>query len=283
MGGKSHSADWIISHFPKHDCYVEPFTGAAWILLAKTPSAIEVMNDINGDLMNFWTVLRDHTSELVAKVAFTPYSRALYENLREKWRSGQRPESKLERAYEWYVLIRQSFSGILFTGWSHGKDKSWVSPAKKWINAASRLVEVADRLSTVQLECQDFREVIETYDSAETLFYVDPPYISCPAGYYDGHVLDEQAHRDLSLLLNNVKGKVVVSYYPNPLVDELYPQHKWRRDEKQVMKHSMGITRNHSAIHRPRATELLLMNYEPTATSLPQARLPELVEATANA
>jgi DNA adenine methylase len=218
--------------------------------------------------MNFWAVLRENKDELVSKVAFTPYSRALYENLREKWRSGQRPPSKLERAWEWYVLMRQSFSGILFTGWSHGKDKSWVSPAKKWVNAANRLIEVADRLSTVQLECLDFREVVETYDSPETLFYVDPPYVNCPAAYYDGHVLDEQAHRDLSVLLNNLKGKVIVSYYPNPLLDELYPKHKWRREQKQVVVHSMGITRNHSVVHRPQATELLLMNYEPPVVQL---------------
>jgi DNA adenine methylase len=256
MGGKSYIAEWIVSHFPAHRCYVEPFGGAAWVLLAKPPSKVEIYNDINRDLVLFFKVLRDRTCEFVSKVAFTPISRALYEDLLEKWRTQGPPSDELQRAWEWFILQRQSFSGKWYAGWAHGKTRS---QAQSWLSSAALLVDVADRLMDVSLECRDFREVIEDYDSPETLFYVDPPYVESDPSYYAAGVMSWKDHIDLANLLNKVQGKVVLSYYHQPLLLRYYAS--WRREEKLVVKHSTGITKNRRAETRPRAVELLLMNF----------------------
>jgi DNA adenine methylase len=111
----------------------------------------------------------------------------------------------------------------------------------------------------VYIENLNFRECIRRYDGPETLFYCDPPYVGKEKGYPE-HPFGEQDHRDLAAILHGARGKVVLSYYPHPLIDELYPD--WRRDERQFMVSSYGITGRSKAKTKPRATELLLMNFE---------------------
>jgi len=256
IGGKSHSATWIISHFSVHHTYVEPFGGAAWVLLAKPPSPVEVFNDINQDVVLFFKVLRERTGELVSRLAFTPTSRSVYEDLIERWRREGPPADELIRAYEWFILQRQSFAGKWYAGWSHSKKRSM---GQSWISSANLLVDVADRFLDVQLECRDFREVIRDYDSPETLFYVDPPFVDTERSYYPAGTMSWPDHMDLADLLNKIKGRAVVSYYDAPLLRPKYAA--WRREEFPVVKHSQGVTKRSEQETRARAVELLLMNF----------------------
>jgi len=252
LGGKNALAPKIISLLPKHVCYVEPFGGAAHVLIQKPSSPTEVYNDINGDVVNFLMVLRDRREELYRSVATLPYSRALF----DEWRKGPAPTDRLERATRWFYINRSCVSGDMrYPGWKKGAQR-W-NAARYYRSACELLLPVGERLAFVQFECRDFRYVIENYDRPTTVFYVDPPYVD-HEGYYAGG-FTEQDHRDLAGLLSGIKGKALVSYYACGLVDELYPG--WAREEIQVAKYA------HVNVDGTRTlgTEVLLMNYQPPA------------------
>lgn len=258
IGGKHYIAKWIISHFPVYTCYVEPFGGGASVLLQKKPSKIEVYNDVDGHLCEFFEVLRDKPWELATLLTFMPYSRWLYDEWKRCAKAGCWPKNKVERVAMWFFLQRSSFDGQPFAGWSHSKKKERKSvPLAKIIVS---LIEASNRLRSVQIENKDFREVIQIYDSPETLFYCDPPYLlERKRNDYYAHGFSMKDHENLAGLLNRVKGKVCLSYYSHPFVDQYYQN--WRKDEKTVPCHSFGITKTKKVEHRPKRTELLLMNY----------------------
>ena len=257
IGSKSILADWIISHFPKHHCYCEAFAGSAKVLLAKEPSKVEVLNDINGDVVNFFQVLRDRTSELAAKAAFTPHSRQVYEVWLEEWRHDGPPEDPLEKAYRWFYLQTESFGGKLYSGWGHNAVGS--STARRWVMAVGRLVDAAERLQQVAIECMDFRDIIKTYDTPDTLFYLDPPYVDAPEDYYGGHVMTWADHLSLGTLLNQIQGKACLSYYDGPIIQKCYGH--WKKEAVKIPVFSQGVTHTAPTKERKQATELLLMNY----------------------
>lgn len=256
VGGKHFQAKWIVSHFPPHRVYVEPFGGGAHVLCRKDPktSKLEVFNDIDGNLVNFLLVARERPQELVKALETLPYSRMLF----NRWRKEPLPDDPFERAVRWFYLLRSSFSGHLGCSWCHAKRSGRNCP--HWYQSAVHLIpQLAERFRLVQIEHLDFRECIEKYDGPETLFYCDPPYIGVE-DYYR-FPFTEEDHRDLAKLLNNAQGLVALSYYPHPLVDELYPG--WHRATKVYPQRSYGVTRFSRRKTKPRATELLLMNYDP--------------------
>ncbi len=224
-GSKFRIAPWIIEHFPQHTCYVEPFAGGANVILRKQPSQIEVYNDLDGDVVNFFRVLREQTSALLRAIELTPYSRE------ELILAFERTDDPLERARRCYIRSWQSWGGNssqYHTGWryqhSNNRGKSVVDDwnADGWWAAAARLKQV-------QIECDDAVAVIERYDQASTLFYVDPPYVHKTRSErgaqsrraYKHEMTDEQ-HRALAEVLHKVKGMVVLSGYDSELYRELY-------------------------------------------------------------
>lgn len=247
FGGKSKLADDIIRLMPQHKCYVEPFGGGASVIAAKAPVLYEVYNDIDGDVVNFIMVIREDADRFTRAVGSLPYSRKLY----EQWKKEPWPEDDFERALRWFYLNR---SGIAkgnadrTTGWRHSPQ---INVARSFHNAAARVKEFSERMRYVQIECRGFREIIRVYDTPDTFFYVDPPYIGREDCYAGGFT--EQDHRDLAGLLSNIKGQVIVSYYDDALLLELYDG--WHRTELTGYVQSVGGT-------GPRqAQELLLMNY----------------------
>ncbi|MBT9169135.1 MAG: Modification methylase DpnIIA [Syntrophomonadaceae bacterium] len=262
VGGKFYLAKAIIGLFPPHKCYVEVFGGAGHVLMQKYRSPVEVYNDINGEVVNFFLQLRDRPEELKRKCELSPYSRALY----EAWKKDPLPDDPLERAARFFFLLRSSMNkGWPLTGWAHSKKKN---SASFYHSGIAQFLEVAKRLFAVQIECKDFRYIIDTYDSLETLFYCDPPYVELEHYYAGG--FNEQDHRDLAAKLNNIQGKAIVSYYPHSLVDELYKG--WRKEEVQCVKHSEGLTKNNDKAMRARSVELLLMNYPRPQVNYPIAK-----------
>lgn len=249
FGGKSKLADDIIRMMPAHKCYVEPFGGGAGVITAKPPVSYEVYNDIDGDVVNFLMVLRQNPHVLAGKCITLPYSRQLY----NEWKWAEKPDDPLERAIRWFYLNRSAIaSGNNHrSGWRHS---SATNPARDYRTACERLVDFAERFATVQIECRDFREVIQCFDSPDTLFYCDPPYVG-RENRYKGK-FSERDHRDLAELLRGIKGQAIVSYYKHPLVDELYDG--WSCAVIETHKFSRP---QDAGEERPKAKELLLTNF----------------------
>ncbi len=231
-GGKWRLAPWIISHFPLHQCYVEPFGGAAGVLLRKPPSVFEIFNDIDHEVVNFFRVLRERPVELIRAIELTPWSR-------EEQRLSFEPcDDPLERARRFYLRSWQTRGGPRTqwrSGWRYHYRINGQRPpdtTKLW-NQTDHLWAVVERLKQVQIECDDALAVIERYDAPTTLFYVDPPYLAetrsqrWSAKAYQ-HEMSREDHIRLAEVLNEVEGMVVLSGYPSDLYEELYGEWETR-------------------------------------------------------
>ena len=221
FGGKSDMASMIAGLFPPHRIYVEVFGGGGSVLFNKSPSAVEVYNDLDSGLVTFFRVVRD--TELAPKLYFlasrTPYSREEYLYARDHWRDEHDP---VRKAFYWYVTMRMGYGSVMSpsNGWSRsrktGRKMSQCNQA--WISSNGRLAEAQDRLMQVQIEQQDYRKLITDFDTSETVFYIDPPYVhdTRRGGNYD-HELTDDDHRDLVELLLGLRGEAVLSGYATEL------------------------------------------------------------------
>jgi len=238
----------LLKLLPPHGSYkiyVEPFGGGASLLFAKKPSPVEVYNDLDEDLVNFFRVLRNEEKfkKFYHKVALTPYSRKEFYDCRETW---SQCEDEVERAYRWYVVARMSFSGRFGMSWSFAVSAStrgMPETASKWLSIIEMLPEIHQRIMRVQIECDDFRKIIETYDTPETLFYMDPPYV--PDTRRDGgykHEMTLEDHKELVEILLNVKGKVMLSGYAHPVYESL-EKAGWHRIDFETACFAVGKTR----------------------------------------
>jgi DNA adenine methylase len=228
-GGKARLAPWIVAHLPPHACYVEPFGGAASVLLRKAPAPCEVYNDLVGDVVGFFRVLRERPGELVEAVRRTPFARAEVDAACAPAPPGL---DDLERARRVYVRSWQGRHGLPAQGrmgWRFERAAAGSRTATavaQWADT-SRLWTVAERLRYVQLECDDALRVIARFDGPGSLFYIDPPY---PAGTRGArwattayaHELTDADHRRLAEALRGLRGMAVVSGYPCSLYRELY-------------------------------------------------------------
>ncbi len=224
FGGKWRIAPWIIGNLPPHDCYVEPFCGAASVLLRKPPSRIEVINDLDGEIVNFFRVLRERPDELVRLIGLTPFSRSEYALAYEPCAASD----VLERARRLYVRSWQGRGGGR-TQWRSGWRfiKTWnrgTNYSTDW-DRVDHLYAIAKRLKHPQIECSDWRVVIRRYDAPGTLFFCDPPYLpdvrserwrtkayQCEMGADD--------HADLVAVLSGIRGMAALCGYASPLYEE---------------------------------------------------------------
>jgi len=211
-GGKHRLAEWIIAHFPPHDCYVEVFGGAASVLFAKPPSKVEIYNDIDSGLVNFFRCLRDpdKCKRMVDWLRKTPCSRELYY---ESMKLAQDPSvDDITRAAAWFYIARLSFAGRWGEGWRFSTTKN---EAATYADSIDDLTSFQKRIERVSIDHLDFRECIKRYDGPRTLFYCDPPYH--PATRLPKHYkcdLTAADHDDLVDLLLKIQGKAVLSGYP---------------------------------------------------------------------
>lgn len=221
-GGKMRVAQAVASHLPDHDHYVEPFAGALSVLLAKPPSHLETVNDIDGDLVTFWRVLRDQPEELMRLMELTPHSRAEHRAALDL-----DVPSDLERARRVWVQLSQGYGRRLGnTGWAF-QYRGSVALSAALPRYAQRVPACAARLRSVSLECRPALEVIRDYGAHPgVLLYCDPPYMdgtrSSGGKSYRHEMLSSDAHAELADALHGAKASVVLSGYPSPLYDQLY-------------------------------------------------------------
>ena len=220
-GGKYYMAKNIIEIFPKHKMYVEGFGGAAHILFRKEKSELEVYNDLHSGLYLFFKLLRENNEEFIRILSLTPYSREEFENSKQ-W---MYEEDEIEKARKFYVRTMQSVASN--GGWCYAKSKSrrgMCQSVSRWLgNIEENLEGAIERLKEVQVENLDILELIKKYDKEDTLFYLDPPYISDTRKQkksYDYEMTDEQ-HKELVDTLIGIKGKVVLSGYDHPIYNKL--------------------------------------------------------------
>lgn len=220
-GGKQTLAERIADLLPPHDHYIELFGGALSVLLAKAPTKVETVNDINGDLMTFWRVLRDQPEQLERACALTPHSRAEFLACREQLEVAD----DIERARRVWVTITQSRGSMLGrkSGWRFVHGTNRMSLAKYLDGYLARIAPAAERLKGVSLECRDAFALIDAYERPGALFYVDPPYLA-ETRFQSGQYLDEfdsiEQHTRLLERLIASPAAVVISGYAHPLYDD---------------------------------------------------------------
>lgn len=225
-GGKWQLAPWVISHFPAHRIYVEPFGGAASVLIRKEPSLHEIYNDVDGELVNLFRTLRDQGPALRRRLALTAFAREEYELAQERARNN------LERAARAVIRCNQGFGANGLhkkAGWRGACKLSDRPEAWTWRNHEAALEPIIQRLRAVTIEHRDAFELIKLHDCVDTLFYVDPPYLPARGrkeitGYKAAFSADD--HARLLALLRGVYGKVVVSGYDCDLYHDGLPG--WR-------------------------------------------------------
>lgn len=238
-GGKWKLAPWIIAHFPAHRIYVEPYGGAASVLLRKARAYGEIYNDLDDEVVNLFRVLRsDDRRRLIDLLRLTPFARAEFEE-------AYRPTADLvERARR---LIVRSFMGFgsdghnpdVKTGFRANSNRSGTTPAHDWENLADAYEVLIERLRGVVIECRPAADVMARHDGPDTLHYVDPPYMpECRSQksrrgkvryHAYRHEMTERDHAELIEQLRTLVGAVVLSGYSTPLYEHALAD--WRRDE----------------------------------------------------
>lgn len=266
-GGKSLSAKKIVELMPEHFCYVEAFFGAGWIFYSKPPSKVEVVNDVNGELINFWRVIQRQPEKFLERSKYEMYSRDLFHEYYKDFYSGEHYKlSDLEKAFRFFCMIKEAFASGFGKGWGYGQSRN---QANAFFNEFKLVDEVAKRLKYCQIDNKDFQSVIEDYDNATTLVVVDPPYIksdvdaqyfkSMGANNIVGFTLHD--HQRLYTTLIKMKGKFILTIDDAPFIRDRYCEGEqgsrgfWWQENVVHYSSAAGPDRRH-------ATELIITNYD---------------------
>lgn len=267
FGGKTTIGPAIAALLPPHQHYIEPYCGSLAVLLAKTPAAHETVNDLDGELMTFWRVLRERPVELARVCALTPHARAEHQQAYEE---AATDDPQLEVARKLFVKLTQGRAGTTRrTGWRH-----YVYPAggtsmpDYLVGYVDRLAPAAARLAEVSLECMPALDLITKYGAhSDALLYVDPPYLGrtrCRS--WDGYTNEmrgEAEHRELAEVLRTARAAVVISGYPSDLYDlELYAG--WDRHTIAASTGQGGTWANRTEVlwpNRPLGVQPSLLEY----------------------
>ena len=232
-GAKQRLARRIIESLPPHNAWVEAFCGSAALTLAKPVVPIEIINDLDGEVVNLFGQLRDNAAELCRVIALTPYARSEFEAA--KARSANL--SPLERARRFLVSSMMTVNGIV--GSTHAGfsfSQSYARGGKearvcRWYNLPARLEQAAERLRQVRIENRDARELLAMFeDRPATLVYLDPPYHAKRAHKYSVGVSDQGFHEDLLRICSRAKCMILISGYESPLYNRfLCPAEGWHK------------------------------------------------------
>lgn len=213
-------ANWICSLMPSHRSYLEPFFGSGAVLFNKNPSAIETVNDVDGQVVNFFKVLREQPNELADMIALTPYARDVFDDSYEK--DGDTP---LEKAYRFAIHSKMGhgFKTYEKTGFKidrYARERSYAVMC--WNRLPEDLLTAAERLKNVQIENRPALDLIRNFNFSNVLIYADPPYLlNTRGGKQYRHEMSEQDHVELLEALLQHKGSVMLSGYPSDMYAEM--------------------------------------------------------------
>lgn len=262
VGGKSRLRKQIISLLPKHTCYVELFSGAAWVLFGKPPSSVEVLNDIDQELITFFRVVKEKPEELIASFEWELVSRAEFQRLASL---DPTQLTDIQRAHRFYYLIMAGWGGELKyprfqTSISDGGHGNRLIGALETLK--ERITPVHQRLKTVIIENLRWQNCLDRYDRPTTIMYIDPPYPDNGANYAY-NMRDWKEHQELADRLHKTECKWILSSYDIPEVRALYPQ-----NYVVAVQMASGMKAKKNAKERVVNKEVLITNFLPDSTSV---------------
>jgi len=247
-GGKQQLSKRIIPLIPNHKIYDEPFFGGGAIFFAKQPAKVEFINDTNGEVINFYNVIKRDFDGLKKEVDCTLHSEFQHKQAIEIYRN---PESNtpLQRAWAVWVLSHQSIYAIMCNSWKCSKERN---SAHSIVNKKEEFAEAyQSRLENTSIFCRDALNVIAQTDTPDTFHYIDPPYYQANMGHYRGYSRED--FEKLLKLLSGVKGKFMLSSYPSDLLEQYIQLNGWSTIEIEMARSAGG----------GRKTEVITINYEP--------------------
>jgi DNA adenine methylase len=249
-GGKQQLASRILGMIPEHRVYCEPFCGGAAVFFAKAPSAAEIINDTNGELVNFYEVLQRDFAALEKEIAISLHSRKQHRQARVVY---ENPDmfDRVKRAWAVWMLANGSYGCMLDGGF--GYDRTGTNSKKLDNKRSGFTVDYAIRLQRVQIECCDAPRIIRSRDTPETFFYLDPPYPGTDQGHYDGYTQED--FDALLELLEGIQGKFLLSSFRNKSLADAAGKNGWAAEEIRL---ASAMTHDRTA---RRKIEVLTYNY----------------------
>ena len=251
-GGKQRLASKIISLIPEHNLYAEPFFGGGAVFFQKAPSSVEVINDTNAELINFYRVVKHNFKALKKEINASLHSRNLHRQASVIYNN---PDMfyKIKRAWAVWIMAGQGFSDQLDATWRYDVQKSKIPKivARKVVDFSKGY---AERLQNVQVECTDASRIIRSRDRKDSFFYCDPPYHNANQGHYDGYTIED--FENLLKTLSQLKGKFLLSSYPSPLLTKYIKKYKW-----YTLRIDQPLTAANERKKRKRKIEVLTANY----------------------
>jgi DNA adenine methylase len=246
-GAKNRIANWICEYIPTHKVYLEPYFGSGAVFFNKIPAGIETLNDLDGNIVNYFRVIREKVQELVEQLEMTPYSREEYYKAFEI----SQEDSEVERARKFAVRCWQGFgcSNVHRNGFRSSQQSKSPHTTKEWRSLPERLIEASERLKNAQIENLPAVELINRYDTEDVFIYVDPPYLhSTRKNYLYRYEMKDAEHEELLKTLASHPGKVLLSGYDNDLYNDMLPG--WHKVQKKTQAEAGKIR-----------VETLWMNY----------------------
>lgn len=245
-GAKNRIADWICRYIPKHSVYVEPYGGSLAVLFNKPRCHIETVNDLDGEVVNYFRMIRDNGEALRNQIGLPPYSREEYEKAYEG------TDNDIERARRFCIRCWMGYGcgNVYKSGFRSGQQTNSPNPAKAWALLPEVMEEATERLKGVQIEHLPALDLITRYNTEDVFMYIDPPYLhGTRKNYLYRHEMKDSEHEDLLKVLERHPGKVLVSGYENEMYNEYL--HGWNKAYKDTQAEN-GLAR----------TEVLWMNYD---------------------
>jgi len=226
-GGKQKLASTILKLIPAHNLYCEPFIGGAAIFFAKDPSPVEIINDVNKEMINFYRTVQNDFVSLEKEIQITLHSRDLFRKASVIYNN---PDmfSEIKRAWAVWCLAAQGFAGIIDGTWGYDITKN--TTTKKISNKRNSFTEdYAIRLQNVQIECTDALRIIKSRDQKDSFFYCDPPYFNSDCGHYDGYSVED--FENLLKILSKIEGKFLLKQMPGSYRDDFSRHTEWRQSQ----------------------------------------------------
>jgi len=253
-GGKQNLVKYLLPLMPNHTTYIEPFVGGGAVFWAKPKSEVEVINDTNRELINFYEVVQNEFVELEKMIRISLHSRSLHSDASVIY-NNPHMFTRIKRAWALWVLAAQSFSSMLDGTWGYDKIKGTTS--KKITNKRAAFTEeYAIRIQNVQIECTDALRVIRARDYEKAFIYVDPPYYNSDCGHYDGYSIED--FEELLKTLAGIKGKFLLSSYPSDILKRYTKENGWYT---KSIEQTVSVA-NSTGAPGKKKTEMMTANYD---------------------